>query len=94
MYKTDPKMTSASTRIFTLAQQNGLGAMEMALRWTVHDSPLRDGDGVIFGASNESQLKQNVEWIGKGSVGKDVREKLEEIWHGVKDVAPGATLTR
>jgi aryl-alcohol dehydrogenase-like predicted oxidoreductase len=37
--------------------------MEMVLRWVVHDSPLKDGDRVIFGARNEEKLGENAGWI-------------------------------
>jgi aflatoxin B1 aldehyde reductase len=94
MYKENPKMTFAISQIFALAQENGIVAMEMALRWVVHDSPLRDGDGVIFGASNEEQLRENVGWIKKGTLGKSVVEKLKEIWEGAREGAPYGNLTR
>jgi aflatoxin B1 aldehyde reductase len=89
MYKGKSKLDEAIEKIRKIADDNRISAMELALRWTVHDSPLRKGDGVILGARNEAQLIQNLESIEKGKLSNGVVEKLDEIWESVKDVAPG-----
>jgi aflatoxin B1 aldehyde reductase len=89
MYKGNPKMGDAVEQVFKLAEQNGMSAIELALRWAVHNSPLRKGDGVILGARTEEQLAQNVGAIKKGKLPDSVAEELEKVWEGVKDVAPG-----
>lgn len=94
MYKGDPKMNDAVEKIVALASENGIGAMELALRWVVHDSPLKEGDGVLFGASREEQVRENIGWIEKGGLEKSIVEKLDGIWEGVRDVAPGGDLSR
>jgi aryl-alcohol dehydrogenase-like predicted oxidoreductase len=59
-----PDPTTRRVTICTnIAHENGIGAMEMVLRWVVHDSPLKDGDRVIFGARNEEKLGENAGWI-------------------------------
>lgn len=89
MYKGKSELDEAIEKIKRIADDNRISAMELALRWAVHDSPLRKGDGVIFGARNEEQLIQNLKAIEKGKLPNGVVEKLDEIWEGVKDVAPG-----
>lgn len=89
MYKGKSKLDEGIERARKIAEENGMDAMELALRWAVHDSPLRKGDGVILGARNEEQLVQNLEWIKMGKLTDGVKEKLDEVWEDVKDVAPG-----
>jgi len=89
MYKENPKMGDAVEKIFKIADENGISAIELALRWVVHNSPLKKGDGVILGARNEEQLKENVGAIGKGKLPEKVVKELDGIWEGVQDVAPG-----
>jgi aryl-alcohol dehydrogenase-like predicted oxidoreductase len=89
MYKSNPKMGEATERIAKIAEENGISAIELALRWVVHDSPLKRGDGVILGARNEDQLTANVGAIGKGRLPDGVAKELDQIWEGVADVAPG-----
>ena len=72
-----PDPTTRRVNICTnITHENGIGAMEMVLRWAVHDSPLKDGDRVIFGARNEEKLGENAGWIEKGSLGKIFVGKL------------------
>lgn len=87
-------MTSAVSQVATLAEENGISGMELALRWVIYDSPLKERDAVLFGASSEVQLRQNLGWIEKGSVGQSICEKMDQIWEEVKDVAPGGDLSR
>ncbi|KAE9983134.1 hypothetical protein EG327_005602 [Venturia inaequalis] len=89
MYKGSSKLDEGIDKVRKIAGENGIEAMELALRWAVHDSPLRMGDGVILGARNEEQLVQNLEWIDKGRLPEGVKEILDEIWGDVEDVAPG-----
>jgi aflatoxin B1 aldehyde reductase len=89
MYKGDAKLEDAVEKIRQIADEHGISAIDLALRWAVHNSPLKKGDGVILGARNEEQLVQNVEAINKGKLPDRVAEKLDAIWESVKDVAPG-----
>jgi aflatoxin B1 aldehyde reductase len=89
MYKENPKMGAAVEKIFKIAEQNGTSAIELSLRWVVHNSPLKQGDGVILGARNKDQLDENVSAIRKGKLPESVVEELDVIWETVDDVAPG-----
>jgi aflatoxin B1 aldehyde reductase len=89
MYKENPKMGDAVEKIFKLADENDVSPIELALRWVVHHSPLKKGDGVILGARNEEQLKENVGVIKNGELSEEVVKELEGIWETVEDVAPG-----
>jgi aflatoxin B1 aldehyde reductase len=82
-------MGEATANISKIAEDNGISAIELALRWVVHDSPLRKGDGVILGARNEEQLSANVGAIGNGKLPEGIVKELDNIWESVKDVAPG-----
>jgi len=89
MYKGKSKLDEAVDKIRKISDDNGISAMELALRWAVYDSPLQKGDGVILGARNEEQLVQNLEAIKKGALPAGVKEELNKIWESVEDVAPG-----
>lgn len=89
MYKGKSKLDEGIEKVRKIAEENGIEAMELALRWAVHDSPLKKGDGVILGARNEEQLVQNLEWIKKGGLPEGAKKILNGIWEDIKDVAPG-----
>ncbi|KAF2423733.1 Aldo/keto reductase [Tothia fuscella] len=78
MYNGNPKMGEAADRVFKLAEREGIPAIELCLRWAVHDSKLRKGDA-----------EGNVEAIKKGPLSKEVVKELDEVWKSVEDVAPG-----
>jgi aflatoxin B1 aldehyde reductase len=61
---------------------------EIALRWMMHHSQLKNeyGDKVIIGASSEKQLVQNLEDFEKGELGEDVLKALDQGW-GCKGIA-------
>ena len=68
------------------AAQPPLSLQEAAMRWIVHDSALRDGDAVIFGAKRADQLEANVADARRGPLPADVRTAVEGLWDTVKDV--------
>jgi len=65
---------------------------EAAMRWIVHDSALRDGDGVIFGAKRVDQLEANVLDVRKGPLPEAVVAGVEALWGMVKDSEPAHPL--
>ena len=72
------------------AQAAGCSKAELAYRWVAFDSPLNAGrgDAVVFGASKLSQVKETLAWLKMGSVGKEARVKIDEIWEEIGDDAP------
>jgi aflatoxin B1 aldehyde reductase len=89
MYKEKPKMGEAVEKVFKIADENGISAIELTLRWAVHHAPLRKGDGVILGARNEEQLTENIGAIRKGKLPDSAVKELDGLWATVEDVAPG-----
>jgi len=55
----------------------------------VHHSPLKAGDGVIFGARNKEQLEQNAGAVKKGPLPGEVVKVLDGVWETIEAVAPG-----
>jgi aflatoxin B1 aldehyde reductase len=72
------------------AQVAGCSKAELAYRWVAFDSPLDPecGDAIVFGASKLSQVKETLAWLKMGSVGKEARAKIDEIWKEIENDAP------
>jgi aflatoxin B1 aldehyde reductase len=73
-----------------LANEAGLGKVEMAYRWIVFNSMLdgSKGDGLVIGASRASQLEETLKVLQRGPLEKWVVERLDEMWNSVeKDAA-------
>ena len=66
-----------------------LTPQEAAMRWIVHDSALRDGDGVIFGAKRPDQLEANVADVRRGPLPAGVKKAVEGLWEMVAAGADG-----
>ncbi|KAF6820436.1 aldehyde reductase [Colletotrichum sojae] len=64
----------------------GLTKPEMAYRWVAFHSPLdrARGDAMIIGASKLEQLREIVQWLGKGPLPAEVVEKIENVWRIVQ----------
>ena len=58
--------------------------MEATMRWFVHHSVLGDGDGVIVGASKESQLEGSLSAAEKGPLSKELQQAWEDLHQGLK----------
>jgi len=75
--------------IINVSEKNDITQMEACLRWVVHHSPLRKGDGVILGVRNKQQLEENVASIRRGPLPVELIKCFEDVWESVQDVAPG-----
>jgi hypothetical protein len=51
----------------------------------MHHSPLRDGDGIIFGARRLDELESNVMGARNGPLSERMVEAIERAWKQVKD---------
>ena len=74
-------------------KHEGLTMIETALRWMVHHSKLRIGegrgnDGIIIGISSFALLDGNLDAIEKGPLPDDVVEALDRAWRIAKADAP------
>jgi len=68
--------------------RHGLQMTEIALRWCQHHSALAPEDGIILGASNSEQLKQNCINSAKGPLPEEVVSCLDEAHRKAKVNAP------
>lgn len=57
---------------------------EASLRWLLHHSALRDGDGVIIGASTILQIEKTVESSKNGPLGDAVLAAVEAMWDAIR----------
>lgn len=89
MYKEPPAMSAAIDSINKVSERHGMSPMNVAYRWVVYHSPLKHGDGVIFGARNNEQLKANIEAVNAGPLPEEVVKVIEHVWGTIEHVAPG-----
>jgi aflatoxin B1 aldehyde reductase len=61
-----------------VSEKYSLRLTEIALRWLQHHSALTPADGVILGASSNTQLQQNLEDSIKGPLDEEVVMALDE----------------
>ncbi len=53
---------------------------EASLRWILNHSALREGDAIIIGAKNVSQLESNTAAVHGGPLSDDLVAVIEEVW--------------
>ena len=69
----------------SVAEEAGLSLLELALRWVLS----KDGVGsVLLGASNEEQLRANLDACAGGPLPADVLERCDDVWPVVGGTAP------
>ena len=71
-----------------LSEETGISKGGLAGRWVRWHSVLGKEDSLIIGASSVEQLEGMVQELEKGPLEMRVVERIEEMWDGVKDVAP------
>ncbi|KAL9046575.1 MAG: hypothetical protein Q9214_000620 [Letrouitia sp. 1 TL-2023] len=81
-------MHTAVKELYSSLQSHGIELAEASLRWVYYHSALHEGDGVILGASNIAQIKENMRWITRGPLEKNIVAMFEEMWEKVQYVAP------
>ena len=59
---------------------HNLTSIEVAIRWLAHHSSLRDGDGIILGATKTEQIRETVMMIARGPLAGDVVKIAEDLW--------------
>ncbi|KAI1206084.1 Aldo/keto reductase [Annulohypoxylon truncatum] len=65
------------------AESRGLSPLELAVRWLVHHSQLQvkgGHDGIVIGFSNLQQLRDNLDYLEKGPLDKEILAVLEKAW--------------
>jgi len=61
-----------------------MSSTEASLRWLMYHSALREGDGIIIGATSVDQLKGNLEMVRKGPLDREIIQAVEELWESVR----------
>ncbi|PWY96869.1 Aldo/keto reductase [Testicularia cyperi] len=81
---------NALDQLRPVAEQHGLTLSEIALRWIVHHSQLKQnlGDAAIIGASSTKHIENNLIDLEKGSLPDPVVQAVENAWELVKPNAP------
>lgn len=70
----------------TREQAKGLDMAVIALRWLIHHSQLIQGDGIIFGVSNNGQLAANLgAWLA-GPLSAELCTACESAWEEARPV--------
>lgn len=88
LYADKPEYIELLRKFHKLSEETGVSKGGLAGRWVRWHSMLGKEDSLIIGASSVSQLEDMVEELEKGPLEKQVVERIEEMWEGVKDVAP------
>lgn len=66
-------------RLTETCDKAGITVREAALRWLMHHSPLEESDGIILGASTESQMEQNLKACEGAALPQGVVDCFAEI---------------
>lgn len=73
-------MHAAMTDLLETIDPLQISGSEACLRWLYYHSSLREGDGVILGASKISQIVRNMGDIAKGILPAEVVKKIDMVW--------------
>ncbi|KAJ5167360.1 uncharacterized protein N7482_006141 [Penicillium canariense] len=74
------EMHAAMNDLLDTLEPLEIAGSEACLRWLYHHSVLREGDGVILGASKIPQIMQNLTAISKGPLPTEVVQKINLLW--------------
>jgi aflatoxin B1 aldehyde reductase len=66
-------------RLTETCDKAGVTVREAALRWLMHHSPLKEADGIILGASSETQMEQNLKACEGAALPQSVVDCFAEI---------------
>ncbi|KAF4810866.1 Aflatoxin B1 aldehyde reductase member 3 [Colletotrichum tropicale] len=75
---------NAQRKLNAAIKDVGITSVEAALRWAYHHSALGQGDGIILGASKESQIESNIKAIGNGPLPETVVAAIEALWEDLR----------
>lgn len=76
-------------KLTATCQEHGITTLEATLRWFKHHSPLQQQDGVIVGASSNTQLEASLAAYEKGSLPEPVQQAFVTLWTNIEHIAPG-----
>jgi aflatoxin B1 aldehyde reductase len=84
IYLTDP-IKQGLGKVQEQCDKEGIPLMEATMRWFMHHSVLGEEDGVIVGASKESQLEGSLSASEQGPLSEELQAKWEELHTGLKN---------
>ncbi|MCJ1448191.1 MAG: hypothetical protein MMC23_008705 [Stictis urceolatum] len=79
LYDNEP-LHNAQRKLSKSIEGLRITAAEAALRWAMYHSALAGGDGIVLGASKESQIIDNIKSISAGPLPDSVVSTIEEVW--------------
>ena len=82
-----PGMHKAMEKLKALCDEHGISTEEASLRWIMFHSSLKEGDGVIVGASKPSQIEGCGKMITFGYLPEDLVTRMNALWDGCKSDA-------
>ena len=77
-------MHEAIAKLRTLASANNISMEGAAMRWLRFHSGLKDGDGIIIGASKVQQVESTSETCATGPLPEGLAEELSGLWEKCK----------
>ena len=77
-------MHEAVKRLQVLSKEYGISMEAVALRWVLHHSALKDGDGVIVGAGRIEQVKVTGQTIAAGPLPDKLGDEVSSLWNACK----------
>ncbi|CAI0653856.1 unnamed protein product [Colletotrichum noveboracense] len=75
---------NAQRKLNAAIKDVGITSIKAALRWAYYHSALGQGDGIILGASKESQIESNIKAIGNGPLSDTVVAAIEALWEDLR----------
>jgi 1-deoxyxylulose-5-phosphate synthase len=80
-----PAYFDAVDELRGVAERAGRSLVELALGWLLHHTA---ADGVILGASNIGQLRQNLDAFERGPLSPETAAECDAVWGNLRGVTP------
>lgn len=87
-----PSMHEAIAKLHNLSSANNISMEAAAMRWLRYHSGLKEGDGIIIGASKVQQVQSTSETSFAGQLPEGLAEELSGLWEICK--VDGAALVQ
>jgi aflatoxin B1 aldehyde reductase len=84
LYLTEP-IKAGLKRVQEQCDREGVPLLEATMRWFMHHSVLKDGDGVIVGASREEQLEGSLTAAEKGPLSQEIESRWNDLYNDLKE---------
>ncbi len=80
-----PVIHEAIKKFCAECEEHGISSTEASFRWLVNHSALRDGDGIILGATRINMLEGNLAFCWKRPLEEQVVRAVDEMWEAVRE---------